>query len=76
MELSIKLNEYKLQDTDTTSFPKYFGYVNEVGEWYIIREASTGAFRYARASVRTRGKYPSQWASRVSLEYHYWETSF
>ncbi len=75
-ESIVKENEYYLQDTDEASFPHYYGFTNETGEWYIIREESNGNIRYARASIQTIGEYASRWNDRTNLNYNYWWSSF
>lgn len=76
IEPIVRINGYFLQDRDDAAFPKYYGYTNEVGEWYIIREGSDASVRYARAIISTRGTYAERWNSRTGLDYDYWWSSF
>lgn len=51
----------------------YYGFINKVGAWYIMREnTDTGAFRYSRGN---RG-FSSSWANRKGLKYDYYSNLF
>ena len=75
-EKTIKLDEYHLQDVDEAVLPFYYGYMNEVGDWYIIREGADGSIRYHRRSIMSVGLYSAAWGSRATLSYDYWNMSF
>ena len=59
---------YFASDIDKASDPKYYGFVDARGTWFIIREnQSLGQFRY------TKGKtdYTTNWTGRADLTYGY-----
>lgn len=71
-----RVNTYMLTDFDDAGEPKYYGYVNDEGEWYIQRTAIAGSVRYHKNNIRVRGLYCDAWNNRTTLQYFYWDTSF
>lgn len=71
-----RLDSYQLQDIDEAVYPHYYGFVNEVGNWYILRENSSGAIRIARVPYSSLGQYATKWGQRAILAYDYWYTTF
>lgn len=66
------LNGYSISDMDTTSDPKYFGYMDDSGEWYIMKMTTSSEFRYVRGST----DYSTNWTNRASLSYDLYGTTF
>jgi len=78
LEPIVHIDIYQLQDSDEAVYPHYYGYQNEEGDWYIAQELSFGVFRYTRL-VQGKAKqatYAAAWASRTTMSYVYWETTF
>lgn len=74
-------NRFLVQDTDqSVTSPRYYGYINETGDYYIMRaiNVSTGIdqFRFFRRTIDQRGNYPADWANRANLQYRYWDASY
>ena len=66
---------YKCHDLDESSSTlNYFGFVNDVGKWYILEyvSATTSTFRISQNATN----YTSGWAARASLTYDYIYNSF
>lgn len=62
---------YNITDLDDSS-PAYYGFVNKSGNWFVMKEDSSGAYRYAKG---TSG-YSSNWTNRASLGYDYFDNVF
>lgn len=62
---------YSISQVDD-AIPSYYGYVEKNGAWYIVKEDATGAFRYAKGS----SSFSSNWTSRASLTYDYFNAVF
>lgn len=63
-------------EESTTS---YFGFVKANGFWYIMRQSSTGAYRYVRGGPDDEnggGLYSDAWADRANLTYDYFYKVF
>lgn len=65
------LAEYHISDLDISSDPKYKGYVDEDGNWYILKETAS-SFRYVKGS----SSYSTNWTNRASLTYDYYQNTF
>lgn len=51
----------------------YYGFINNAGAWYIMREElDGGTFRYARGEA----DFKANWASRKNLQYDYYNDTF
>lgn len=64
---------YQLSDRDDTTATKYYGYAKPNGHWYILRESSTGAYRYSKGGPQPNGGglYSDAWTNRTNLTYDY-----
>lgn len=66
---------YQITDTDDASNPKYYGFVNSKGAWYILREnTSTKTYRYVTGipdKENGGGLYTDAWNNRANLTYGY-----
>jgi hypothetical protein len=59
---------YFASDLDKTSDPKYYGFIDYRGTWFIIREnQALGQFRYAKGKT----DYTTNWTNRAALTYGY-----
>lgn len=61
---SADLSKYVASNVDDAGSPKYYGYQNGAGLWYIMKEASN-VFTYARGD----SDYSTAWTGRASLTY-------
>lgn len=64
---------YQLCDRDDSSSTKYYGYAKPNGHWYIMKESSSGAYRYAKGGPQPNGGglYSDAWTDRTNLTYDY-----
>lgn len=74
--MNIIFSNYQIADFADASFPKYYGYTDSNGDWYIMKIAANGDTRYHRKTFSPIGLYSSAWAARTTLEYFYWDTTF
>ncbi|OGD83148.1 hypothetical protein A2572_03825 [Candidatus Collierbacteria bacterium RIFOXYD1_FULL_40_9] len=63
---------YKITEIDDTSSPAYYGFVKKSGNWYIMREDSSGAYRYTKGTT----SFSTNWTNRASLTYDYFNSIF
>jgi hypothetical protein len=63
---------YKITEIDDASSPAYYGFVDKNGAWFIMREDSSGGYRYAKGS----SNFAANWANRTSLTYDYFDAVF
>lgn len=67
------LTKYKISDNDSTSDPKYYGFIAIDGSWYIMKETtSAGTYRYAKGA----SSYTTNWTGRAGLTYDYFDVVF
>lgn len=59
------VSSYGICDIDTAT-PSYYGFINKIGKWYIIKEESN-TYRYSSGI----SNYPTAWSSRSSIGYDY-----
>lgn len=67
------VGRYRISDIDDVGSTQYYGYTDESGRWYIMRFDTT-----AKQMRYTKGlpEYPTNWSSRVSLTYQYFDQVF
>lgn len=58
---------YLTHEIDESGDPKYYGFVNHLGSWVILRETTAGQIRYAVG----KKDFPTSWTNRASLTYDY-----
>lgn len=75
-EKIVHVDQYALTDIDEAAYPHYYGFVNEKGDWYILRETSNGTVRFARSEYSPGGLYGQKWALRTQQLYDYWNSTF
>lgn len=63
---------YKLAQLDDATSTAYYGYLNKDSAWYILKEDSTGAYRY----VKGTSSFSTNWTNRASLTYDYFDSVF
>ena len=65
-------DSYFISETDDSAPTAYFGFVNNHGQWYIMKEGVDGSFRYAKGETDFNGN----WLKRDSLNYDYFNNVF
>ncbi len=63
---------YEISEIDDSGTDSYYGFVHQNGAWYITKESSTGAYRYAKGI----SSFSTSWALRTTLAYDYFDTVF
>lgn len=67
------LAKYRIAEQQTSGDPKYFGYTDRLGNWYIMEQnVSEGTFRYVKGS----SEFPTNWTNRTELSYNYFHNVF
>lgn len=65
-------DKYQISDVDESADPKYYGFLEVSGKWYIMRNTSDQSFRY----VTGDSGYVLNWTNRASLAYDYFDVAF
>ncbi len=63
---------YEITEIDDASSPAYYGFLKKNGYWYIMKEDSTGAYRYSKGT----SSFSTNWTNRASLTYNYFDNVF
>jgi len=67
------LGGYVIADQDEAGDPKYYGFVNAQGHWYILAINTDGSYKYYRSSSVA---YATGWAGRAGYTYNYFHAAF
>lgn len=59
------LSRYAITDMDDSADPAYYGYVDQAGNWYIMRMTTAGEVRYAKGA----SGYAAAWADKAGQSY-------
>lgn len=62
---------YKISQIDDSS-PAYYGFVDKSGAWFIMKEDSTGAYRYTKGATG----FATNWTNRATLTYDLFDVIF
>lgn len=62
---------YRISQLDDSS-PAYYGFTNKDGNWFIMKEDSSGNYRYAKGS----SSFATNWTGRAGLSYDYFDVVF
>lgn len=74
-ELRQLLSRYGISDIDDASNPRYYGFLDALGGWFILKNDTTaGAKSYRYASGGT--DYAANWTGRAGLSYDYMSAVF
>ena len=74
-ELALPTEGYSIADKDADASPNYYGYTNQFGAWYIMKETvSAGADTYRY--VKGTSGYTTAWTGRAALTYDYFYEVF
>lgn len=63
---------YKISQIDDTTYPYYYGYINQSGAWYIMSEDASSNYRYAKGD----SDFATNWTGRALLTYGYFDSVF
>lgn len=64
---------YNISQLDADSTPAYYGFVNKLGAWYIMKEAADGSYTYVRGS----SGFAAEWTTRaVRVDYDTFDEIF
>ncbi len=63
---------YKISEIDDASSPAYYGFVDKTGAWFVMKEDSSGAYRYTKGDT----SFSTNWTNRASLTYGYFDQIF
>lgn len=70
------LDAYKVAETDEPSGgPSYYGFQDDEGFWYIMKETVSGDTKSYRYTKGTSG-FSTNWTNRASLTYDTFENTF
>jgi len=63
---------YEISEVDDSGTTSYYGFVHKNGAWYITKEDSSGAYRYAKGA----SLFSTNWSGRTILAYDYFDVVF
>lgn len=63
---------FEISEVDDSGTTSYYGFVHKTGAWYITKEDSAGAFRYAKGA----SDFATGWSDRTTLTYDYFDNVF
>lgn len=67
------LGHYHPSDEDESGDPRYYGFLDKDGNWYIMEHnVGNGTYRYASGS----SNYSTNWTGKAGLSYNYFSTEF
>jgi hypothetical protein len=71
------INTYNISDVeDSGSYPKYYGYLNPDGKWYIMKESNPlpgiVEYRYTKGD----SDFATNWGNRATLTYNTYDSVF
>jgi hypothetical protein len=65
---------YKINQLDDST-PAYYGFTNKDGNWFIMKEDSSGNYRYANDSSSGESDFPTAWTDRALHDYYYFDNA-
>lgn len=68
------LGNYKAANMDTST-PAYYGFVDKDGNWYIMKEATSGSVKTYTYCKGTSG-YATAWTNRATQTYDTYDNTF
>lgn len=63
---------YTIAQLDDSTSTTYYGYLNKDSAWYILKEDSSGNYRYCKGS----SSFSTNWTGRAALTYDYFDAIF
>lgn len=73
MEPIVRVDKYILSTSDDVTYPHYYGFINDLGDWYIMKELSNQTVLFFRAKDNTAGLFLVNWNNRATLNFYYWD---
>jgi|GEM_PF-2325269 len=71
--VKLSLDQYKISDMDDAASPKYYGFIEKDGAWYITKEdTSAKTYRYCKGA----SNYSTAWTNRATQDYDYFDKIF
>ncbi len=75
-QFAMAVQGYVAADEDTSGTTQYYGFIDRVGNWYILAQnisvPTLQTFRYIRGS----SGYTTNWTARAALVYDYYYNIF
>lgn len=71
----LELEGYHITEADDSGTVRYYLFICETHEWYILKEDTTSpvkSYRYAQG----RDNYVDAWTNRALLTYNYFDIAF
>lgn len=65
-------DNYSIAEIDDSTTTAYFGFINDKGGWYIMKEDADGSFRYTKGD----SDFNTNWTRRANLTYDYFNKVF
>jgi hypothetical protein len=72
--IKLPTDGYKISEIDDSS-PSYYGFVDKDGEWFIMKESSTGQYKYYK-KTGTDDTFTVEWPNRGGFTYLYFDSIF
>lgn len=69
--ISTPTDGYKISDIDSSS-PAYYGFIDKTGRWFIMKEGTSGDYRY----IKGASSYSTNWTGRAALSYDTFDSIF
>ena len=72
--IKLPTDGYKISEIDDSS-PAYYGFVDKDGDWFIMKESSTGQYKYYKKTGED-DDFTTDWPNRGSFTYLYFDSIF
>lgn len=72
--IKLPTDGYKISEIDDSS-PAYYGFVDKDGNWFIMKESSTGQYKYYK-KTDSDNNFTTDWPNRGGFTYLYFDSIF
>ena len=72
--IKLPTDGYKISEIDDSS-PSYYGFVDKDGDWFIMKESSTGQYKYYK-KTGSDNDFTTDWPNRGGFTYLYFDSIF
>lgn len=72
--IKLPTDGYKISEIDDSS-PSYYGFVDKDGDWFIMKESSTGQYKYYK-KTGDDDDFTTDWPNRGGFTYLYFDSIF
>ncbi len=72
--IKLPTDGYKISEIDDSS-PSYYGFVDKDGDWFIMKESSTGQYKYYKKTGED-DDFTTDWPNRGGFTYLYFDSIF